>query len=252
MLPWWLKHHNAVFDHGIMIDYRSTDSSCDIIREICPDWEIRTTRNEYWRSADIDREVEDIEAEIDGWHCALNVPEFLYGNYDRMVDCADPLRFWVGNYVFVDMLTEVAEPSYDLPLHAQRRWGYQEPPVHPGWLDCGGRKNPLRRTTRSIQNYPAKYAPEGGRHWPDVPPTFSDLAIFYYAYAIQNDPMVKRRTQMQRNIPPEQNEPANYHVLTDDDFLNVLERGNRPISYYLGDRVEPFLDINRKLTGQDF
>jgi hypothetical protein len=35
MLPWWLKHHRQYFDHGILIDYGSTDKSLDIIKKIC-------------------------------------------------------------------------------------------------------------------------------------------------------------------------------------------------------------------------
>ncbi|MCA3390648.1 MAG: glycosyltransferase family 2 protein, partial [Roseomonas sp.] len=27
LLPWWLKHHVPIFDHGVMIDHGSTDGS---------------------------------------------------------------------------------------------------------------------------------------------------------------------------------------------------------------------------------
>ena len=33
ILPFWLKHHREIFDHGIMIDYNSTDRSVEIIRD---------------------------------------------------------------------------------------------------------------------------------------------------------------------------------------------------------------------------
>ena len=34
MLPWWLRHHRELFDHGILIDYASTDRSVEICREL--------------------------------------------------------------------------------------------------------------------------------------------------------------------------------------------------------------------------
>ena len=61
LLPFWLKHHSKMFDHGILIDYNSTDRSVDIIREICPTWEIIDSRNELFDAVLIDKEVEDIE-----------------------------------------------------------------------------------------------------------------------------------------------------------------------------------------------
>ena len=61
LLPWWLSHHKNHFDYGIMIDYNSTDKSKEIIEEICPHWKIVKTKNEYFDSDIIDREVEEYE-----------------------------------------------------------------------------------------------------------------------------------------------------------------------------------------------
>ena len=36
LLPYWLKHHLELFDHGILINYRSTDKSVEIIKELAP------------------------------------------------------------------------------------------------------------------------------------------------------------------------------------------------------------------------
>src|SRR5260221_3505935 len=76
-LPFWLRHHTRLFDHGVMIDYRSSDRSVEIVRELAPTWEIRPSRNEKFHSASIDREVMDIETEFSGWKMCLNVTEFL-------------------------------------------------------------------------------------------------------------------------------------------------------------------------------
>lgn len=40
LLPQWLNHHKNMFDHGVIIDYGSTDNSINIIKEICPTWSI--------------------------------------------------------------------------------------------------------------------------------------------------------------------------------------------------------------------
>jgi hypothetical protein len=45
MLPCWLEYHKNVFDYGIIIDWDSTDKSREIIKKICPHWEIRRTTN---------------------------------------------------------------------------------------------------------------------------------------------------------------------------------------------------------------
>ena len=57
LLPWWLNHHKKYFDHGIMIDYGSTDKSVEIIKEICPNWEIHNTKYEYFYAPWIEHEI---------------------------------------------------------------------------------------------------------------------------------------------------------------------------------------------------
>jgi hypothetical protein len=95
LLPFWLKHHKNIFDHGILFDYHSTDRSVEIIREICPSWEVRTSRNADFNPHNVDHEISDAEHGLDGWRMTLNTPEFLVGNYDRMDDRPDNTRIWV-------------------------------------------------------------------------------------------------------------------------------------------------------------
>lgn len=54
LLPWWLNHHKQFFDHGIMINYQSTDRSAEIIKEICPTWDIVQSKNLYFLPEDVD------------------------------------------------------------------------------------------------------------------------------------------------------------------------------------------------------
>jgi hypothetical protein len=80
LLPFWLEHHSKIFDHGVIIDYRSTDASLEICKKICPTWTIITSRNEYFDSRYIDTEVMDIENQLTGIKICLNVTEFLFLN----------------------------------------------------------------------------------------------------------------------------------------------------------------------------
>ena len=77
LLPYWLQYHKLVFDHGIIIDYRSTDHSVEIIKQICPTWEIRTSRNTEFDARKVDQEVMDIEAQVNGYKIALTITEWL-------------------------------------------------------------------------------------------------------------------------------------------------------------------------------
>jgi len=84
-LPYWLKYHKNIFDHGIIIDWFSTDRSIQIIREICPTWEIRQTRNilngkPNFETCTADMEIMDIENTVPGYKIFLNVTEFLIMN----------------------------------------------------------------------------------------------------------------------------------------------------------------------------
>ena len=36
LLPYWLKHHTRLFDHGILINWGSTDNSVEIIKRYAP------------------------------------------------------------------------------------------------------------------------------------------------------------------------------------------------------------------------
>lgn len=83
LLPFWLEHHMNIFDHGIIIDYCSTDRSVEIIHKHCPNWEIIKTRNlnadgsPNFKADDVDREVSNIESRIHGYKICLNTTEFL-------------------------------------------------------------------------------------------------------------------------------------------------------------------------------
>lgn len=82
LLPYWLEYHRKLFDHGIVIDYDSTDNSLDIVRQYCPTWEIRRTTHivngkPVFEPVAIDQEAMAIENTIPGYKIFLNVTEWL-------------------------------------------------------------------------------------------------------------------------------------------------------------------------------
>lgn len=242
LLPWWCKHHKHIFDHGIMIDYRSADRSVDIIKKICPDWEVVTTKNEFFDSTPIDAEVMEIEKKLEGWRIALNVTEFLYGNTDHLISKDEMTQFLIGNYVFVDMEDTTKGPTYllhDYPLHAQRHWGF-DPNTGDGPMPGGA----MRRTNRSIHNFPVQYT--GGRHFGKTKRSFDDLMIFYYGWCYIKDQGIDRKTQ----ILPKIHESNSPHHRTRDQFLSEL-REQQKLCSDLTESLRPILDHNLRLTGQE-
>jgi hypothetical protein len=78
LLPFWLNHHKDMFDHGIIVDYRSTDNSVNICKEICPTWDVVTTRNAFFGAREVDQEMMEIENGLEGIKVVLNTTEFLF------------------------------------------------------------------------------------------------------------------------------------------------------------------------------
>lgn len=82
LLPFWLKYHATIFEHGIIIDYYSTDRSVDLIRKICPTWTVVKTKNvkngiPNFDAVLVDNEVNEIEKTIEGFKICLNTTEFF-------------------------------------------------------------------------------------------------------------------------------------------------------------------------------
>ena len=89
LLPFWLEHHSKIFKHGIIIDYYSTDASVDIITKLCPTWKIIKTKNVIngkpnFEAVLVDNEVKEIEKTIIGNKITLNTTEFLFMDNDKI------------------------------------------------------------------------------------------------------------------------------------------------------------------------
>lgn len=187
LLPWFLRHHQQIFDHGIMIDYQSTDRSREIIQELCPTWDIVPSRNAWFDPGPVDQEVIDIENSIDGWKICLNVTEHLIGDYSLLND--QPQQFLIPSFFFVDTNPEV-EADADIPLYQQKYQGFAYWDQDQACFQ--------QRQARSLHNMPIQYHGMG-RHF--VQYNTQELAIFYYGWSPLNEVAMQRKLSMGDKIP---------------------------------------------------
>ena len=186
LLPWWLEHHKKYFDHGILIDYHSTDNSVSICKEICPTWEVVTSRNLDFQAETIDDEVLSLERSLEGWRIALNVTEFLVGDINKvMYSEGAKTQYLIPSITFFDWNPE-GELRRDLPLWDQKTKG-----IH-------YKDNFKARRARSLHNYFTVRYPLG-RHYEKF--NCEDVLVFHYANCISSPGMVQRRLQIQNKIP---------------------------------------------------
>lgn len=213
MLPWFLNHHKEIFDHGVMIDYRSTDCSVEIIREICPTWDIVTSRNPNFQADLIDTEVEDIERDIEGWRICLNVTEQLIGDYSIMDEVLDQ-QILVPSIFMVDCNRDQTV-THDLPLYKQKFDGFM--------FDTPA--NFLERRARSLHNYSVHYPAQStyecmapGRHFNSA--NTERLVILYYGWCPFDEGGIARKLQIQTQIPlVDRQRGWGYHHITNKETL---------------------------------
>lgn len=247
LLPWWLQHHKKIFDHGIMIDYGSTDRSRNIIKAICPNWQIVDSRNQYFDSDAVDREVEDYERYLTGWRICLNVTEFLYGNYNRLITNTNAeVTYYLNNFVFIDL--DKTELSHVFPLHEQVTKGYKEEKNRMLDLYHGF------RTQRRMTNYSAEYHLFGGRHYYEDK-GLNDLFIFYYGYMNLGEQMAKRKLQIKDKISPEEIKKfknTHMNVMTLGNIERIIRKHHLPLVTDLKEQIAPIVNVHKELTGSEF
>ncbi len=209
LLPWWLKHHLALFDHGVMIDHGSTDASADIIREMAPHWRLVRSRLTHFDAYLTDFEVMGYEQELPGWKMAVNVTEFVMPTVpletiERELGKMGRVGCAASGMLAVDHEPGVM-PSTSLSLPAQKHWG----------LDDNAELQPQVRLSRGQSMEPMRnrffhcgavgmYHP--GRHksfHPDSGFRLLDLMVFHFGFAPWNDEVVQRKTQIAAKLKPE-------------------------------------------------
>lgn len=168
LLPYWLIYHTKIFDHGILVNYASTDNSVKIIKNLAPNWEIRDSQNLEWDFIAADQELMDIEREVEGWKIILNTTEFILHHnlreylFDFKKKNPNMWGIRTNGIVMVDKFEDRHEKLNGAHLLFQKHYGYLESSFSPITL-----ANPLHRS-RFLH-----HAPDGkytlGRHQTQYP-----------------------------------------------------------------------------------
>jgi hypothetical protein len=216
LLPFWLEHHSKIFDHGIIIDYCSTDRSVEIIKKICPTWDVFTTKNINWDGTPnfaaelIDTEVCQYEMLLTGYKISLTITEFLLFrdciSKKDFVETLEPGYYYaIKSYSMISSenienidnemeKNKIIEQQNYYPKnlydffndikYISRAHGRGHRFIH---SDPHGRYFVGRHTLFNVEEYNKVY--------------LSDCIILWCGYYPYNKEMYKRKLQIQKNIP---------------------------------------------------
>ena len=242
MLPWFLNHHKQIFDHGVMVDYHSTDRSVEIIKEICPTWEIITSRNPNFQADTIDYEVMDIERSIDGWKICLNVTELMIGDYSLMNDITNQ-QLLLPSMFYVDCDRQRTVDT-SIPLYKQKTDGFD---FWGSYTTARETSNFRERRARSLHNMPVQY-PIPGRHYEEY--NTRELVIFYYGWCPVDEQTLARKLQIQTQIPLiDRQRNWGFHHITNKETLEWrLEHEFIPRSRNLKEETEYYVNKHENLS----
>lgn len=189
LLKWWLPYHKNMFDHGVMIDYHSTDKSVDLIKEICPSWEIIKTNNQDFDAFKVEEEINNIEKIYAGFKLVLNTTEFLVPFIDLRAYLKDKNAIAITRATMVDHEPGV-EPGNDLIL--SKNYGFIE------YNGINGQWRFLH--TYHTGNYePGRHNLKGGSI--DERPDPNQVIIYWYGFSPWNDQLIKRKLQIKDRVP---------------------------------------------------
>lgn len=202
LLPWWLKHHRELFDHGVMVNYASTDSSVEIIRELCPTWDIVDSVNSDFDATKVESEMNQYESLHSGWKMILNTTEFLIGDMTILDDNQSCDHHMVRCHIMVDKEEyENIDPDPDKSLLITRTNGINT-------LENWGQEYSHIRHCRVIHNSPAFQYPTG-RHFAFH--TTDRLHVLWYGFSPFTERLLQRKLQIKNRIP-EDNVKMEYGV----------------------------------------
>ena len=191
LLPYWLQHHKKIVDHGILIDYDSTDRSVEIINEICPEWEIRQSTQKKFDALKTDQQVMAVEREVTGWKMVLNTTEFVFHHDLRGYLENDFLGEFQGLRAKAVCMTDppdlADEPVDDRPLYLQRHFGHFE--------------NTIPRSRGRIIHNQADGRYQVGRHGTALS-TYDtdDIYMLWFGFCPFTH-VIQRKLQIQTRIP---------------------------------------------------
>jgi hypothetical protein len=226
-LRYWLRHHVRLFDHGVLIDYASTDGSRQVIAELAPHWEVRPSRNVVFHSASIDAEVMDVEKEFTGWKMCLNATEFVI-RHDLRAFVADFERTRPGalGLVTTGLIVQDAPDEVGVPLDPardlweQRHFGCHEPDPFHGACD---RRRLLHKAPHGAYGI--------GRHSNGVS-TIDEPPLYLLWYGWCPLELKKQRNRSTKPMVPP-HDWGSHHVLADERLDEIWRERYLPRCYDL-------------------
>jgi len=210
LLPFFLEHHKNMFDEIIVIDYSSTDKSMEICKSICPEYKIIKTRNENFCAIEIDKEFMDIENKIEGIKIVLNTTEFLFCEKsikEMFSNTTEQVSFAVNTVSPFSMNEYNVTNTYELFSNLLNK----DVVYHHD------------RGVRQLHNFPnGRY--DVGRHITyNVSTPTSDAHIVWFGYYPMNEKLMKRKLQIQQNIPQCDVDRGHgfHHFVSRDKILSI-------------------------------
>ena len=206
LLPWWLKHHRCIFDHGIMINHGSTDRSVEIIRDLTPTWQLVNSTLTHFDALLTDFEVMQYERHVSGWKIALNVTEFLMVSkplplIEKKITEMELKGFSLFGMIMVDATPNTSYDK-DIPLPLQCVHGIDDNDVQGiDEREKIGLQEQIYRNRFYHCDSDGQYMP--GRHQSYHPHSHFRLRegmIFYFANAPWNAEMKSRKLQIRSKI----------------------------------------------------
>ena len=187
LLPFFIEHHLSKFDHGIILDFGSTDASKSIIEKMAPNWKIIDCSEKSFNAVELDNLVSEIEKNTIGVCLTLTATEFLIGD-PRIVS-----KEAIIPTVSLLRLPNEPEISMGQKFHEVYKNG-----IFPFSLESNSETEWMeRKKGRRIGTLHSPYPV--GRHFDLLGDSL--LLIYRVSNCLANEEMIKRRLQIQNKIP---------------------------------------------------
>jgi hypothetical protein len=203
ILPHWLSHHVKLFDHGIILDYHSTDSTLEIIKKMAPSWDVIKSKDDWFDAEYNDKQLMDCEEMVDGWKIVLNVTEFVFTNnlikkiYELDSNGLDMVR--ARGYQINDTYEEKETKNFNEQenIITQRFHGFADK-----WRDriFHKHKNGSYYTGRHFDTPGLKINPCSTKVHKFIPFANNGLIIFWYRFAPFYQ-QIPRKLQISSKVP---------------------------------------------------
>lgn len=223
LLPLWLEHHKQFFEFGVMVDYNSTDRSVEIIKDICPHWQILPANTPHFDHKECDDLVMHVERQLPPpwFRISVTCTEFIVGDVHKLISAdhqANQKTQWLLPVNVFTGYDPNGALSNKIPLWEQVKYGIPWQNVWPFPY------------YRSFHNY-NDMAYSDGRHFHGEC-NQNDVMIFKYSNALIGKEMFKRRLQIADKVSQKDKDLgcAEHNVQTETTIENWYKKNIAPLN----------------------